>query len=100
MKPIYKHLACVGLSVISMAVFAGAVEPVISHNVHVVKNATPAQCNASWEGDIAPASAVDDTGAGSQTILTAPGVRSCSSCAIEQASGDCVCKTCYDNYNE
>lgn len=85
------------ISLLCGQVFAS--EPIISNNVTVVKNATPAQCPASWEGSVAPDQMQVESGAGTSTMLTSPIIRSCEGCAIEPSSGDCVCKKCYDHYD-
>jgi hypothetical protein len=99
MKRILLVIMSAFIFISSNAVFADDVEPVINYNVSVIKNATPAQCTASWDGDISADQEVTTDGDGMQTSTTSPGVMSCTGCAIEQKSGDCVCKTCYSNYS-
>jgi len=68
-------------------------------NVHVIQNATPQQCTATWKGNTAPRPEVSYSRIGEVTTLSPPGDRSCTGCAIDQGSGDCVCKKCYDFYS-
>lgn len=79
------------------AVFADAVEPIIKENVTVRQNATPDQCPSSYDSDSGVDQETREDGAGMQTLDTAPGVTSCSDCSI--VNGDCVCKTCYTNFD-
>lgn len=76
-----------------------AVEPVINKNVHVLRGVTPSQCPTSWMGNPGSADINADTSGGVSNSAVGSGVRSCTGCAFDQASGDCVCATCYDNYN-
>lgn len=73
--------------------------PVVSHDVHVMQNATPSQCT-NYKGHADP---VDDaetfTRFGEDTSITGPGIRTCRGCQVDPQSQDCVCKTCYDYYN-
>ena len=73
-------------------------EPIVTNNVHVFPNATPTQCTADWNGDSQPIEDEFATGSGGGNIIT-PGMLSCTGCAIDTSSGDCVCKTCYDYTN-
>lgn len=100
MKRIYSLIAVCAFALVSLYAFAEDVEPVISTNVHVVSGATPEQCPASWSGDIGEDQQVGFSGAGEETSNTSPGVRSCTGCAIDNKSGDCVCAKCYDYYDE
>lgn len=86
----------IGLFFFTTSVFA---EPVINKNVHIIKNATPAQCLSSMRGKAGEAMDTTYTGVGEQDIESAPGVRTCTGCAIDSASGDCVCETCYDYFD-
>lgn len=79
--------------------FAQVIEPVISKNVHVLKNVTPSQCPASWRGTADPADVITDGSTGVSNSEIAAGVLSCSDCSFDQSSSDCVCKTCYGDYN-
>lgn len=72
--------------------------PDITYDVPVVANATPAQCTSSWRGDASPASGIDISRFGSDSV-EGPGVVSCTGCAIDNSSGDCVCHTCYSYYD-
>jgi hypothetical protein len=82
---------------ISVFIFASAwaSEPLISKNVHVVQNATSAQCPATWRGTGNPDIAERNTALG-QADVVGSDVRSCTGCAIDKKSGDCVCSKCYD----
>jgi hypothetical protein len=71
------------------------VSPVIQHNVSILQNATPAQCRAAQQGRAAPTDVESYSGFGEYTGLSSPGMRSCSGCAVNSQSEDCVCKTCY-----
>jgi hypothetical protein len=75
------------------------VEPVINKNVHVMQNVTPAQCPTSWRGNASATDITNETGRGTSNYQVATGIQSCSGCAFDQASRDCVCATCYDDYN-
>lgn len=84
----------------STATFAYVVAPVINYNVHVLKNATPAQCTSSMESEIGAEITQVDSAYGNNDELTSPGVQSCTDCAIDSQSKDCVCGTCYQHFNE
>ena len=99
MKPLLKRIAFYLLLIGSVAAFAASVEPVINYDVHVVQDAKPDQCPASWEGTIGEDQEVRYSGAGQETGITSPGVNSCTDCAIDKASGDCVCGTCYEHFD-
>jgi hypothetical protein len=79
--------------------YAIAVEPSINNNVHVLRGVTPSQCPSSWRGNPGTADIQADTGEGMSNSAVGSGVTSCTGCAFDQASGDCVCATCYNNYN-
>ena len=79
--------------------YAFAVEPIINNNVHVLKGVTPSQCPSSWRGNPGTTDIQVDSGEGMSNAAVGSGVTSCTSCAFDQASGDCVCATCYSNYN-
>jgi hypothetical protein len=79
--------------------FAYAIQPVITNNVHVIKNTTPTHCPSSWRGNPGSADVTSDTGRGASNFGIGVGVQSCDSCAYDSASGDCVCGTCYGDYN-
>lgn len=72
--------------------------PSITQNVHVLTNTTPANCPSSWNGSIAPDETTGVSGYGIESG-TAVGVQSCTGCAFDNNSRDCVCKTCYGYYN-
>lgn len=74
------------------------IPPSVSQNVHVIKNATPQQCTPSWNGRAAPETVVDESGYGDNTGM-AQGVLSCTGCAIDSSSNDCVCAKCYSYFN-
>jgi hypothetical protein len=78
---------------------SNAVPPVINKNVHVIQNATTAQCPTSIRGKVGEANVITYSGIGEQDDESAPGVRSCTGCAIDSQSGDCVCETCYDYFD-
>jgi|GEM_PF-4820040 hypothetical protein len=99
MKAIFLLLASTLILIFAGIVSAQVIEPVISKNVHVLRNVTPAQCPTSWRGDASASDVENETGQGSSNYEIASGVSSCDSCAFDRASGDCVCATCYDNYN-
>lgn len=98
MRMINLAIVFIMLSFASMTVLADAVEPVIQQNVTVLKNATPDQCPASYKSSGGVDQQTNMDGAGMQTEITSPGVTSCSDCSI--VNGDCVCKTCYTNFDE
>jgi hypothetical protein len=92
-----KYLLILCILMISNTVLAQT--PVVQYNLVVIQNATPSQCQASWNGrpnqeDVAR------TGAGQDYGLSGPVVRSCTECALVSSnqSQDCVCKTCYDYF--
>lgn len=72
--------------------------PVISHNVHVFKNATQAQCTSSWRGRASP-DAMGDVSRFGQGTVESPGLKSCVGCQVDSASQDCVCRSCYEFFN-
>lgn len=72
--------------------------PVINYNVHVIKNTNPSQCPSSWNGSISPETITNESQYGT-SYGTAIGVQSCTGCAFDNQSGDCVCNTCYGYYN-
>lgn len=74
------------------------IPPVISRDVTVIKNATPSQCTSSWNGQANPEIVVNESGYGDNSEI-AQGVLSCTDCAIDSLSKDCVCKTCYSYFN-
>lgn len=86
------------LTVASTSIFADDVEPIIKNNVTVIKGATADQCPSSYKTEGGLDQETVEDGAGMQTDTTSPGVTSCSDCAIQ--NGDCVCKTCYTNFDE
>lgn len=71
--------------------------PSITHNVTVMQNASPSQCSGSWRGQADPQSATFVSGYGMDTGVTQVGVLSCTGCSLN--NGNCVCNTCYGNYN-
>lgn len=73
--------------------------PMIQNNVHVLQNATPSTCQAAASGRAGPADMVGYSGGGEFSGTTGPGVRSCTGCAVDNNSGDCVCKICYYYFN-
>ncbi len=79
--------------------FAFAVPPVIQHNVLIIHDASPNQCPSSMQGDMT--AEVDNVASafGGDDELTSPGVQSCTGCAIDQQSGNCVCSTCYKHFD-
>lgn len=77
----------------------GMSEPVISHNVPVMQNSSPSQCPTSWRGAVSPEAVTDLSDYGIDTGVEMVGVQSCSSCAFDQTSGNCICGTCYGYYN-
>lgn len=72
--------------------------PVIKHNVTVIKNSSASECPTAWNGSVAPETITDVSGYGVNSG-TAIGVFSCTGCGFDSASGNCICKTCYGNYN-
>lgn len=72
------------------------IPPSVSQNVRVIKNASPGQCTASWNGQASPEAVEDESGYGDNTGI-AQGVLSCTGCAIQ--NGDCVCAKCYSYFN-
>jgi hypothetical protein len=99
MKIISLLLASLLTLFFSHMAFAIAVEPVINKNVHVMQNTTPAQCPSSWRGSAASSDITTQSGLGTSNYQMASGVTSCVGCAFDSASRDCVCQTCYNNYN-
>jgi len=79
--------------------FAYAGPPVINNNVTIFQHANPGQCPSSVKMRGGNYDVTDFSGLGEQDTDSAPGVRSCTGCAIDQA-GDCVCKTCYDYFDD
>ncbi len=75
-----------------------ASEPVISYNVHVLKNAGSGQCNGSWRGRTSPDVTTHDSGLGQSNTVGAA-VSSCTGCKVDPASNDCVCHACYSYSN-
>ena len=73
--------------------------PMITKNVPVLQNATPEQCPYEWDGRSGPADITVNSGMGQESGTTAPGVRSCTGCAIDPNSNACVCRTCYQYFD-
>lgn len=74
------------------------IPPTVSRNVHVIQNARPSQCPSSWNGSASPEIVQDLSGYGNNTGI-AQGVLSCTGCAIDASSNDCVCSKCYSYFN-
>ncbi len=92
-----KQLILIIIALIGFSSVFSAVEPAISYNVHVIQNASPGQCQPSMRNDTGPGDTQNNTRFG-QLDTSNPGVRSCTGCAIDSQSGDCVCRTCYTHY--
>lgn len=73
--------------------------PSITNNVHVITNTTPQQCPVSWKGSAAPETMTVATGQGLDTGVDTIGVQSCTGCAFDSSTRDCVCRTCYQYFN-
>lgn len=82
----------------SVTAFADAVEPVIQKNVTVMSGVTADQCPSSYKSSGGVDQETDVDGAGMQTEITSPGVMSCDNCTFQD--GNCVCGTCYTNFDE
>ncbi len=82
------------IAILASPLSQAADQPMISKNVHVMKNATAAQCTSSYRGTANPDVTQYNTALG-QTDAVGAAVRSCSGCAIDPASHDCVCRTCF-----
>lgn len=97
MKHILVIVAFCFVSFFSVATSAlNSPEPIISHNVTVLPNATPSQCPSSWNGQGGEDINTTDSGRGQSNYSAGTAVLSCSDCSIQ--NGSCVCGTCY-NYN-
>lgn len=80
---------------ISFSVFAQA--PVnITHDVHVNQGG---QCPSTWRGRVGPEDTANYSSFGEYNALSAPGILSCTGCARDPQSNDCICHTCYADYN-
>lgn len=82
----------------SMAQVQLITPPSITHNVVVQQNVQPSQCPSSYRGQTSQRTATVISGYGMDTSVSQVGVLSCTGCIINNA-GDCVCDTCYGNYN-
>lgn len=99
MKSIFWILILQSLLLLSGSVIAGIITaPSVNRNVHVIQNTTPSGCPRSWNGEIGPEEVSEATGYGMQSG-TAVGVQSCTGCAFDSKSHDCVCNRCYGYYN-
>jgi hypothetical protein len=96
LTPLFATAICLFFSSLALA---QAIEPVVTKNVHVMQNVTPTQCPTSWRGDASASTILNETGRGTSNYEVATGIRSCDGCAYDRVSKDCVCATCYDNYN-
>lgn len=90
----------IALLVLTSTAFAEDVAPpAISKNVHIMRNTTPAQCPASWEGQASTEMFAEASGMGLNTGIPLVGVQSCSHCAYDSKTSDCICATCYGYFN-
>lgn len=96
MKSVFMLLILTSFLVCSMGF---AQSPLVRKDVHVLKNATDDQCQAAANGRAGPQDMVGYSGAGEFTGTTGPGVRSCTNCAVDYRTQDCVCKLCYYYFN-
>lgn len=72
-------------------------QPIVTHDVHIMQQASTFQCRGAWRGTSSPDVTESFTGGGSH-YAAQPGVMSCIGCAIDNSSKDCVCRTCYSYY--
>jgi len=96
MKSILK-LLIISISFIASA--SAVAEPIVTRNVHVIRNATASQCPSSYNGRGSDEISTTVSGAGQNNNIATPGLLSCTGCAVDNTSGDCVCKTCYSYTN-
>lgn len=85
--------------IVNVAYAQGGDEPLISKNVTVIPKGGSGQCTPSWKGRTYPEAETVLSGAGETQAQTGAMLRSCTDCAVDSQSGDCVCGTCYDYYN-
>lgn len=78
---------------------AYAQSTIVSHDVHVLQNATQSQCMNYRGGYAGEADVEAFTSYGGFTGTSGAGVQTCSDCAIDPNSNDCVCRTCYSYFN-
>jgi len=97
MKPIFILLILQLIFLSYTKAFAGP--PIVSFNVHVFQHASPSQCSGSWRGRVGPEDVSSYTRLGDVNDLSGPVVRSCTGCAVNSRSHDCVCRRCYDYFN-
>lgn len=76
-----------------------AAPPVINRNVTIMPSASSSQCPSSFRSRIGSDIITTYSGLGEQDDESAPGVRSCTGCAIAQGTDDCVCNVCYDYFD-
>ena len=100
MKCLFILLILQGLLILAIqSAFANYVEPDVERNVHILQNATPTACQAASNGSSGPQDVTSDTRYGAYNGTTGAGIRSCSDCAVDPTSGDCVCRICYYYFN-
>ena len=69
----------------------------ITHNIHI--NQGTSQCKSAWRGRVGPEDISNYSSFGEYDSLSAPGIQSCTGCVFDSKSNDCVCKSCYADYN-
>ena|SRR5204863_9800353 len=84
-------------AILLFSIIIFAAPPVINKNVTVISKSSPAQCTSSLRTRIGSDIMTTYSGMGEQDDESAPGVRSCTGCSIQE--GDCVCSTCYDYFD-
>lgn len=97
MKVLYFSFAIILATLFTHSAYA--VPPVVSQNVVVIRNATPAMCPSSWRGNAGEGVTETTSGEGESNADAAPGILSCTGCAFNASDKTCVCATCYDYFD-
>ncbi len=80
------------LSTLSIAALMDA-PPIVQENVVILKNATPATCQAAQNGE-GGAEEITQTSPVGEEYGSEESVRSCTGCSVNN-NKDCVCNKCY-----
>jgi hypothetical protein len=94
----FLYLVFLMMALGSSSVFA--VPPIISNNVPVLQNTTPAQCPSDWEGPGGAGITETVSGQGQSNDIASPGVLSCSGCVFDPKTKNCTCSICYDYFDD
>lgn len=76
-----------------------AAQPIITYNVVVKQNTDAAHCPASWGGESGNDILTEVSGQGINDGIDTAGIESCTDCAFDAKTHNCVCKTCYGYYD-